>query len=154
MKAFYADLMEASCYDRWRGPKIGLEYDKKWSQGHTLFFEFDQNSWHRQTLTFPPKNMLVGSAWTGPPASLAPVSVIQSEWLHIIFFKLIRKTFFVFWKNNKKIRNVKDRLIFFKSLFLVILYLQKQWGYKMFITCTVFLACFIFISNSPVARLA
>ena len=41
---------------------------KKFSQRQTLFFEFDRNSWHRPTLTLPQNNMLVRSAWTGPPA--------------------------------------------------------------------------------------
>ena len=41
---------------------------KKISHRKTLFFELDQNSRHRQTLTWRQKNMLVQLAWTGPPA--------------------------------------------------------------------------------------
>ena len=41
---------------------------KKISEWWTLTIEHDRNSWHRQTLTLPPKNMLVQSAWIGPPA--------------------------------------------------------------------------------------
>ena len=41
---------------------------KKFSHRRTLYFELDQNSWHRRTFTWCQKNMLVRSAWTGPPA--------------------------------------------------------------------------------------
>ena len=35
---------------------------------HDTDKHYDQNSRHPQTLTLPQKNMLVQSAWTGPPA--------------------------------------------------------------------------------------
>ena len=41
---------------------------KIFSQWQTLTVEHDRNIWQRQTLTLSPKNMLVWSAWTGPPA--------------------------------------------------------------------------------------
>ena len=41
---------------------------EKFSHRRTLFFELDQISQHRRTLTWCQKNMLVRWAWTGPPA--------------------------------------------------------------------------------------
>ena len=44
---------------------------ENFSERQTLTIEHDPNSRHRQTLTLPPKNMLVQSAWTGPQPRLA-----------------------------------------------------------------------------------
>ena len=43
--------------------KYGWNMTKKCSQRPTLFFEFDRNSWHRQTLTLPQKIFWCG--WLG-----------------------------------------------------------------------------------------
>ena len=51
-----------------RWPNFGWILTKKSLHWRILTLEYDPNSWHRQTLTLPPKNMLVQTAWTGPPA--------------------------------------------------------------------------------------
>ena len=51
-----------------RCPYFSKILTKKSLHRRTLALEHDQNSRHRQTLTLPPKNMLVWSAWTDPPA--------------------------------------------------------------------------------------
>ena len=57
-----------------RWPKIGWNMTKKCSQRQTLFFEFDRNLWHRQTLTFPPQKYAgaVGSDMSASFASPIP----------------------------------------------------------------------------------
>ena len=41
---------------------------KNFSQQQTLTIEHDRKIQQRQTLTSPPKNMLMRLSWTGPPA--------------------------------------------------------------------------------------
>ena len=45
-----------------------FEHDRKIFTLTNFHFEFDRNSRHRLTLPWRQKNMLVRSAWTGPPA--------------------------------------------------------------------------------------
>ena len=59
--------------------KIGKNMTKNFSQWWTLFFELDQNPWHRQTLNLPPKNMLVRSAWTAPPTQARKLTLAETH---------------------------------------------------------------------------
>ena len=59
LKKLLLHKIEANLLDRIKMTKNCLE---KFSQRRTLFFEFDQNSQHPQTLTLPQLNMLVRSA--------------------------------------------------------------------------------------------
>ena len=55
---------------------------EKFSEQRTVTIEHDQKSPHQQTLTLPPKNMQVRSAWTGPPVPAHKLALAGTHTQH------------------------------------------------------------------------